>query len=281
VEVTPHRWQSPFSFGGRVPWGVGAVIVATAAVSLLAAFGDRHAGSIFELAALVPAAVWRGQVWRLVTWAVIEPSPLSLLFACLFLYWFGGDLARGWGSRRFLFVYAGVAIVAASVTCLVARFDPAVLEQTYLGGWATGCAMSVAWGLTYPDRVIRIWFILPLRGYVLAWLTVGITVVYAIYSGWERFVPELAAEGSILAWLFRARLAARWARTKRSIEARREEQVREARQRDRAKKRAASVSYLRLVESKDDEPPALPPEVDARLEELLRARAKRDRSHDN
>lgn len=279
--MTPQRWQRRFSFGDRVPWGVGVVIAVTAAVSLLVAFGDRHAGSLFELVALVPAAVWRGQVWRLVTWVAVEPSPMSLIFACLFLYWFGGDLARGWGSRRFLLVYSGIAIAAATITCIVARLDPAVLDGVYLGGWATGCALSVAWGLTYPDRVIRIWFILPLRGYVLAWLTVGITVVYAIYSGWERFVPELAAEGSILAWLFRGRLAARWARTRRTLEASRQQRERAERQRDRAKKRAASVSYLRLVESKDDEPPALPPEVDARLEELLRARAKRDRSNDN
>jgi membrane associated rhomboid family serine protease len=246
-------------------------------MSLLVAVGDRHSGSLFELTALVPAAVWRGQVWRLATWAFVEPSALGLIFGCLFIYWFGGDLAREWGSRRFLKVYAAIVLVSSIATCLIARVDRTLFEHTYLGGWATGVALTVAWGLWFPDRVIRIWFIIPIRGYVLAWVTVAITVVFAIYSGWERYAPELCAEGTMLAWLFRRSIVSRWSKIKSSWEAHR----REAARRDRVKKREKSVAYLRVVESHDDNPPPLPPDVDAKLDDLLRGRAKRDRRHDN
>lgn len=257
------------------------MLAVTIVMSLLVAFGDRHVGSLFQLTALVPEAVWRGHVWRLVTWAFIEPGPLALIFGCLFLYWFGGDLAREWGSRRFLRIYLGVILCSALATCLVARLDEDVLGSTYIGGWATCVALSVGWGLWFPDRVIRIWFVIPIRGYVLAWLTIAITVVFAVYSGWERFVPELAAEGAMLAWLFRRSVLARFANVGRSMRASREAHRREAVKRDRAQKRARSVAYLRLVESHDEDPPDLPPDVDAKLDELLRGRGKRDRSQDD
>ena len=279
--MNPKRLPAHLSFGGRVPWGVGLVLVATIVMSLLVAFGDRHVGSLFELTALVPEAVWRGQIWRLVTWAFIEPGPLALIFGCLFLYWFGGDLAREWGSRRFLSVYAGVVLCAAAATCLVARLDRSVLEGTYLGGWPTGVALVVAWGLWFPDRVIRIWFVIPIRGRILAWLTIAVTIVFAVYYGWERFVPELAAEGTMLGWLFRRSMLSRFAKLRRSVTVARDASRREAAKRDRAKKRAQSVAYLRLVESHDDPPPDLPPDVDAKLDELLRGRSKRDRADDD
>jgi membrane associated rhomboid family serine protease len=279
--MTPRRLPAQLSFGGRVPWGVGLVLVVTVVMSLVVAFSDRHAGSIFQLTTLVPADVWRGQVWRLVTWALVEPGALDLIFGCLFLYWFGGDLAREWGSTRFLRVYAGIVLVSASTTCLVGRIDPDVLDHVFVGGWTTGVALTVAWGLWFPDRVMRIYFIIPIRGYVLAWLTIAMTVVFAVYSGWERFVPELAAEGAMLTWLFRRSILSRWTKMRGAVVASREAHRREVAKRDRAKRRAQSVSYLRVVESHDDSPPDLPPEVDAKLADLLRGRAKRDRSEDN
>ncbi|MDF2692362.1 MAG: Rhomboid family protein [Labilithrix sp.] len=279
--MPPRPARIGFSFGGRVPWGVGLVIALTVALSLLVAFGDRHAGSIFELTALLPAAVWRGQVWRLVTWAFIEPGPIALIFGCLFLYWFGSDLAREWGSRRFLRVYAGIILTAAIATCLVARVDSGVLDAAYLGGWTTGVGLTVAWGFWFPHREMRIYFLIPIRGYVLAWLTIAGTIVFAVYSGWERYVPELAAEGAVLLWLFRPTILARWTKLRKGMAARTEAHQREVVKRDRAKKRAKSVAYLRVVEANDDKQPDLPPELDAKLDDLLRSRSKRDRSNDN
>ncbi|WP_394834124.1 rhomboid family intramembrane serine protease [Pendulispora rubella] len=262
------RWQDRFSFGGRLPWGVGLLLSLTVVCSLAVAFGSRHTGPLFELASLVPAAVWRGEVWRLLTWAFIEPNPLSLLFTCLGIYWFGSDLAGEWGSARFLTVLGGIAVSAAVFTCLLAQIDASVLPQHYLGSWACSCAMIVAWGLWFPDRVVRIYFILPIRGLWLAWLTVGLTVVYAIYAGWERYLPELLAEGSMLAWIYRRTLSARWAKARRP--AARPKPV-------PAKKRSAKgVSYLRVVEPHDDDdPPPMSPELEKRVQDLLRG-TKRD-----
>lgn len=272
-----RRLPEQLSFGGRVPPVVGLLLAITVTLSLLVAFGDRHAGAIFQATALIPRAVWDGQIWRLVTWVFVQPDPIGLIFGCLFLYWFGSDLVRAWGSAPFLQLYSWIVLTASIVTCLIARVDEGVMNSFYLGGWSAAAGLTVAWGLTFPDRVIRIWFVLPIRGVVMAWLTVVVTVVFAIYRGWEHYVPELFAEATTFAWLYGGTITARWRKARAAAGARRHE----AKQRDRAKKRAQSVEYLRLVEKNDDAPPDLPPEVDKKLDDILRGRSKRDRSFDN
>lgn len=244
-------WLSRFSFGGRIPAGVGLVIVATIACSLVVAFGSRHTVSLFELARLEPRLVLGGEVWRLFTWVLVEPSPLSLLFVALTLYWFGKELAEEWGSLRFLRVYGAVTLVASAGTCLVALVDRDALAASFIGAWPLAAAVTVAWGFWFPDRTIRIWFVLPLRGIVVAWLVVGLTIAYAVYAGWEHYLPSLLAEGAMVGWLFRRSIAAKATSVRKA-----------AVSRARVDKRRSSEELLRAIEEKDDELAPLPPEIE-------------------
>jgi membrane associated rhomboid family serine protease len=244
---------------------VGLVLITTVVLSLAVAFGERHAGSLYDIVALVPARVLHGQVWRLATWALVEVNPFALLFACLFLWWFGRDLAEEWGSRLFLTVYGGTLLAASVVTCLVAVVDADVREQFYLGRWAVAAGLSVAWGFWFPDRTVRIWFILPVRGVWIAYGTLIVTVFYAVFHGWEGYLPSLTTEGAMLVWMFRGRLTSRFRRAKTALADHR-------RAAERAAKKRKSASYLRLVESHDDDPAPLPKELEGRVEELFRGK---------
>jgi membrane associated rhomboid family serine protease len=208
--ASANQWQRRLTFGGRLPWTIGLLLSLTVILSLVTAVGERHAGGLFELVALIPALVLRGQVWRLATWLFVEPGPWALLFAGLSLFWFGAPLTHAWGSRRFLVFYVGIMIFAAVGTCLVALFDPAVRESTYLGGWAVGVGLLVAWGLTFPTQVVRFYFLIPIRGYWIAWITVATTVVYWAYMGWTNHLPELLAEAAALGWIYRVSVLSSW-----------------------------------------------------------------------
>jgi membrane associated rhomboid family serine protease len=227
----PKRWQQNFSFGGRIPWSVGLLLALTVTLSLVSAVGDRHVGGFFDLVSLQPAAVWRLQLWRLLTWTFVETSPWGLGFACLALYWFGPALAQRWGSPRLLMVVAATMLLAGIGTCLIALTDPEVMGAIYLGTWTMTTALVVSWGLTYPDNVVRIYFVLPVRGFWMAWLTVAITVVIAAYTGWAHLLPEMIAEGAVLAWFYRAPLRRRWAKasTSRADQRRASERARQVR----------------------------------------------------
>jgi membrane associated rhomboid family serine protease len=196
------------------------LITVTAVLSLAAALVDRQLFQVFMALALKPAAVWRGQVWRLVTWPFVETSPMSLIFACLTLYWFAPQLAQQMGSWRFLRLVGGVITMAGVGTCLIALIDGDVLGHTYLGTWTLTTALVVLWGLSFPHQVVRIYFLLPIRGYWVAWGAVAVTVLFVIYFGWTHFLPELLAEAAALLWFFRAAVLARWRSARRSLRAR-------------------------------------------------------------
>jgi membrane associated rhomboid family serine protease len=239
------RWQQNFSFGGRLPWAVGLLLSVIVVLSLIAAFGDRHVSSLFDAAALIPGQVWRGAIWRLITWTFVSPGPVGLIVGCLLIFWFAPDLAREWGSRRFLAVFGGVMLAAAAGTCLIALVDRPVLQHAYLGIWPLVTAITIAWGLWFPDRVISLFFVLLIRGWWMVWLTVAFTVVYAVYFGWDNYLPELLGEASILAWSFRRKILSRFTKARRSLDSRR----REAKRLKGARKRGkVVVDYLRAVE---------------------------------
>jgi membrane associated rhomboid family serine protease len=189
-----------FTFGGRVPPTVGALISAIVVASLVGALGRGY--GFVELAALEPFAVWQGQLWRLVTWVFFETDPLSLLFGCLTLYWFGRDLCFAWGARRFLVTFFGIAALSAVVTCLLARFAwPVLLGAGWTGSWAVITALIVAWAMIFPERQILFMLALPVSGRALLWLTFGGTLLYAVFGHLGSYVPHLAAQLLMLAYV--------------------------------------------------------------------------------
>jgi membrane associated rhomboid family serine protease len=186
---------------GRVtlPLVVAALIVATALASIAGAVGTRNGlPELLRATLLIVPDVWHGQLWRLVTWVLFELEPLSLVFGCLTLYWFGAPLASRWGSARFLGFYGGVAAAAAVVTTLVALPWPEVALHAHAGGWPVLDALVIAWGLLHARARVRFFGVLPLEGRHLIALTIGGTALYALFYGVAPFVPHFAAELLVL-----------------------------------------------------------------------------------
>jgi membrane associated rhomboid family serine protease len=189
------------SFGGRVPTAVGGIIVATVVVSLVAAVGGRSGLGLQQVLLLDTGAVWQGEVWRLITWVLVEDSPLNLLFGGLVLFWFGRDLVEAWGERRFLLTYFAVPAVAGVLTSLLALPWPGLDAYRFAGFWVALEALVVAWGLNHPFRQILLFFAVPVSGKALVWITLGGTVFFALFAlpAAGAFVPHLLAVG--IAWV--------------------------------------------------------------------------------
>jgi membrane associated rhomboid family serine protease len=184
--------------GGSVPVPVALLIAATLVCSILSArlVGFGHAS------ALVPGFVFTGQIWRLATWVFIEPDPLGLIFACLGLFWFGSDLLRIWGARRFLGAYLGLAAAAGGVTCAAALVPRTVLMgHPFVGAWAPVSALIIAWACAFPDRTMALYFVVRLHGRNLVYATLGGTLIFALLGGIENYIPHFAAQLVCLAWM--------------------------------------------------------------------------------
>jgi hypothetical protein len=149
-------------------------------------------------------------------------------------------------------------------TSLVALVDRSAMDKFFLGGWAMSCALTVAWGIMFPNRRILLFFFIPVSGTLMAWGTVVVTVVLAVYSGWEHYLPHLFAEGAMLGWLFRGRI--RGAVSARIGDARRAAAAQAAaRRRSKLKK---SAEYLRVVESHDHDDAPAPPDIEKRIRDI-------------
>src|SRR5213082_1851503 len=68
-----------------IAWLIEAVVILSAFGSLL----ERLGVPVLRESVLVTRLVWAGEVWRLLTWAPLELSPLGLVFGCLLLYFIG------------------------------------------------------------------------------------------------------------------------------------------------------------------------------------------------
>jgi hypothetical protein len=194
-------FDDALSFGGRVQPVVGGLIVAVVGLSVVSALTD---GSVAALTGFTPGAVLAGHVWRLVTWPVVESGPgaaLNLVFGALMLYWFGRDLAGLWGGRRFLAVFFGTALVAAAATTLLALAVRPLGGVYVTGPWAILSALVVAWAMLRPDAQILLMFAVPVSGRTLLWITVGGTLLYAVFGNFWSYVPHLLAQAAIAAWM--------------------------------------------------------------------------------
>ncbi len=237
VRRRPPDLGSVFTFGGRIPAAVGLIIAAMAIVTI-ASWLDRR---LLQLLAFDPAGVLSGHVWRLVSWVLVQDSPLTLFFAAFMLWWLGQQLVFVWGERRFLARFFGITLGAGVLATLVALvYPPATIA--HINAWPTVNALLVVWALMFPDRPLSWFGVVNMTAKMMAALVVFGTVLYAIaYGGPGRFAVHFS--GLVIGWvLSRGSFGGFWRKARRNME------EREARRRSK---------HLKVVRRRDgqDEPP--------------------------
>jgi hypothetical protein len=183
-----------FTFGGRVPAALGAIL---AAMGLASVLDWTSAPALRATLALWPSRILEGEIWRLVTWPFVQDL-FGLLFVGLTLWWLGRSLASEWGERTFLLRFLGITAASGLVTSIVGLLWPAA-DFPYAGGWPVTVALLFAWGLLHPGAQLSFFGVVPLSGKVLAQLVVFGAVLFGFVDGFGRMVPHLAAIA--VAWL--------------------------------------------------------------------------------
>jgi membrane associated rhomboid family serine protease len=147
-----------FGFLG-IPGLIRIVIFFTALVCVLVYF---NRGFEFFLT-LDPALILRGQVWRLVTYIFLPQtfSPLWVVLALWFLWFIGEGLERAWGAFRLtLYFFMGMIGTTIAAFFFGSNFSNGMLITS----------LFFAFARFYPDEVIYILFILPVKIKWLAWI---------------------------------------------------------------------------------------------------------------
>lgn len=156
--------------------------------------------------ALSTAGLRHGFVWQLVTYTMLHSSILHLLFNGLGLYFLGRELITLLGSRRFVGLYVGAAILGG-LCWFAVHFER--------GGMVVGCssalsALLVVFACFYPNREITflLFLIIPvtLKPKYIAYIFAGIALCGFLFgelpgTGFEQGVAHSAHLGGMLAGL--------------------------------------------------------------------------------
>lgn len=124
---------------------------------------------------LDPEKIRHGEVWRLVTYIFIpqSTSPLWVLFALWFLWWIGEGAERAMGAFQFT-LYFLIGMIGTTVAAFLfgSNFSNGMLIS----------AIFFAFARFYPEEIIYILFILPVRIKWLAWIY-GALLIFGFFMG--------------------------------------------------------------------------------------------------
>jgi membrane associated rhomboid family serine protease len=128
-------------------------------------------GLFFPLFGLVPKLVWSEfMLWQPFTYLFFHGGIWHVLINMFVLWMFGSELERLWGKNHFLKFYFVTGIGAGLITMLFG-----LNSMTPIVG-ASGAVYGVllAYGLTYPNRTIYLYGIIPIKS---LWFVIGIGII--------------------------------------------------------------------------------------------------------
>lgn len=180
------KLEKRFGFLG-VPGLMRIVVVFTALVFVLARL-DPNFVSILDLDI---GRIAHGEVWRLFTY-IFVPQTLSFIwvtFALLFLWFIGDGLERAWGAFRLtLYFVVGMIGTTAAAFFFGSNFSNSMLSA----------ALFFAFARFYPDEVIYIFFILPVKVKWLAWISAAFLLFAFVMSSNDYRLALIAALSNYL-----------------------------------------------------------------------------------
>jgi membrane associated rhomboid family serine protease len=116
------------------------------------------------------------EIWRLITAAFLH-SPddlLHILWNMLFLFWFGREMEAVQGSREFTAFYLASAALSTLGWALLDRVMPYGGRGAMMGASGAATAVAVLFTLFYPNREVLLFFVLPMRMWVLLVIYLGL-----------------------------------------------------------------------------------------------------------
>ena len=125
------------------------ILVFTA--SMLVTTGTRFLNSnlMFDWLVFQSPAVLRGEVWRVISYGLVNPPSLQFVIDMLMFVWFGRETERYFGRRKFFWLYGFIYLVTPVVFTLIGRWIP--LSRV---GETGAFALFVAFATIFPNALL-------------------------------------------------------------------------------------------------------------------------------
>ena len=166
-----YQFQSnpgEFSYKPRLFTNAIKVLISINFVIFILQTLSRSESLFFPLFGLVPKLVWSEKmIWQPVTYLFFHGGIWHVLINMFVLWMFGSELERLWGKNHFLKFYfiTGVGSGLATMLVNVQSITPVV------GASGAVYGVLLAYGLTYPNRTVYLYGIIPIKS---LWFVLGI-----------------------------------------------------------------------------------------------------------
>jgi membrane associated rhomboid family serine protease len=128
---------------------------------------------------LVPTAFFAGKIWQIVTYMFLHAGIGHIFFNMLALWMFGSVLEREWGSREFLKYYLLTGLGGGLCYALFNMNSPVPT----VGASGAIYGLLVAYAVLFPESIIYIYFVIPLKAKWFAVIFGGIEFITSFAQG--------------------------------------------------------------------------------------------------
>lgn len=149
-----------------------------------------------------------GWVWQLVSYGFLHAGLLHLVVNLWAIYVFGNEVEQALGRRSFAALYAGSIAIGGLFQTLAGVLFGGEFAGYVLGASAAAFGLAAAFAVLFPDRILLLFFILPLRAKYLL-LIMGFLTLYGLMFP-EGHIAHAAHLGGLLCGLGFVRYAQTW-----------------------------------------------------------------------
>jgi membrane associated rhomboid family serine protease len=146
-------------------------------------------------------------LYQVVTYMFLHSiqAPLHIAFNMFFLWMFGVDVEKRLGSRSFAWMYFISGIGAGVVSCVFfiikGSLDPGG-GVVVIGASGAVFGVMLAYGLLFPDRMILLFFILPIKALYMVMFMIGVEVLYMATRSTDGVAHVTHVTGALFAYIY-------------------------------------------------------------------------------
>ncbi|MDP8205333.1 MAG: rhomboid family intramembrane serine protease [Candidatus Electryonea clarkiae] len=165
--------------GGGIGFGSGLSPVIRNLIMInvgLFAFESLFKINLAHVFGLSPYRFWHGFLWQPFTYMFLHGGFMHVFWNMFLLWMFGAQLESIWGPRRFLTYYLICGVGAGLLNAVVTPGSPIPI----VGASGSIYGLLLAFGLTFPNRVILLWFVLPIKAKYLVIIMGALELFFAL-----------------------------------------------------------------------------------------------------
>ena len=185
-------------FGGGISSAIKILIVANVAVFFLEWLLESK--SIFNMFfGLVPKYVWsKLYIWQPFTYMFLHAGIWHLSINMFVLWMLGSEIERYWGRKEFLGYYFITGIGSGILTALFS------LNSTIPVVGASGAVYGVllAYGLMFPNRIIHLYFLIPVKAKYIVLFLGGIAFINSLTNNASGVSHLTHLSGMVIGFIY-------------------------------------------------------------------------------